>query len=534
MLLRSALHGSEAFIHIRRVASLIVPVMSLSISRVAEAFPESLAFHREVRRSVTSDHPMIAPVTCLNAVRLADAVSLFAAWVLCQVFYPTVNIAPSTAAGSLAAAGIVTTLVSIYAALMVLNLSGKYQLDGLVNKRITALQSARAAAAFAVTSSLSIYLVSGQLASPVQFALPGVFAFLLVSASDMATSRLIGRLKAAGKLGYRVAVLGSGAVAAEASTLLAALCGDTITLTGTYNSEIGAIQAAGHNVFHGDIADLIAESRRYRLDAILLAPECVEQSELQSLTSMLETVLADIYLFRSDAAVTQLAGSEGLLVDGPVLPRSLASRIKVSPISGIHATRKRIFDIVFSATLLMLLTPFLLLIAFAVKAESRGPILFRQPRIGLNRTVFIAYKFRTMFDDMADLHAVRQTSRDDPRVTRVGRILRRFSIDELPQLLNILLGDMSLIGPRPHAPQTTAEGLLLADAVESYDVRHCVKPGLSGWAQVHGWRGQITSIEHLTQRLEHDLFYIRNWSFWLDFKIILLTIKREVVSRHAF
>lgn len=146
----------------------------------------------------------------------------------------------------------------------------------------------------------------------------------------------------------------------------------------------------------------------------------------------------------------------------------------------------------------------------------------------------MVYKFRSMHTHMSDLMAERQTSRDDPRVTRIGKWLRRLSIDEVPQLLNVLKGEMSLVGPRPHAPHTRAGGLLLDDALVEYVLRYHVKPGITGWAQINGARGELVTIDDLKKRVAYDLDYIRRWSLVFDFRIMILTIVREVFSRHAF
>ena len=182
----------------------------------------------------------------------------------------------------------------------------------------------------------------------------------------------------------------------------------------------------------------------------------------------------------------------------------------------------------------MILSPVLALLALAIWLDSKGPILFRQPRLGFNNRMFICYKFRTMYADMTDVMADRQTIRGDSRITRVGKWMRRLSLDEFPQLLNVLNGTMSLVGPRPHAPNTKAADKLFAEVVQQYALRHRVKPGITGWAQVNGWRGETSSVEQIENRIRCDLFYIDNWSLFLDLKIIAMTITREILSPHAF
>jgi lipopolysaccharide/colanic/teichoic acid biosynthesis glycosyltransferase len=221
-------------------------------------------------------------------------------------------------------------------------------------------------------------------------------------------------------------------------------------------------------------------------------------------------------------------------LDGEQRLRYSGSSSATQGLSDWEVVQKASFDFIFALLLLPFLGPVMLVIAVAVCLESRGPILFRQPRVGLNGTIFTIFKFRTMYHHVTDVCAEQQTSRGDPRVTKVGRVLRKYSLDELPQLFNVLRGDMSLVGPRPHTPQTKAAGIPLALAVQDYHMRQSVKPGITGWAQVNGSRGEITSVHQLRKRVAHDLFYITNWSVFFDIEIIVLTIHREVFSEHAF
>jgi len=173
--------------------------------------------------------------------------------------------------------------------------------------------------------------------------------------------------------------------------------------------------------------------------------------------------------------------------------------------------------------LLCLAAPLMLLVALAIRLDSPGPVLFVQPRLGFNNRVIRVRKFRTMHGMATDERGCRQAVRGDPRVTRVGRWLRRTSLDELPQLLNVAGGSMSLVGPRPHALGTAAGGLPFEAAATDYGSRHRVKPGITGWAQVRGWRGETDTVDKLRRRVEHDLHYIAHWSLWFDLRILALT-----------
>jgi putative colanic acid biosynthesis UDP-glucose lipid carrier transferase len=200
------------------------------------------------------------------------------------------------------------------------------------------------------------------------------------------------------------------------------------------------------------------------------------------------------------------------------------------PMSGWNQVLKRIEDLVLAPILLLLTLPMSLAIAVLIRLDSPGPILFRQRRFGFNNNEFTVYKFRTMRHAPEDAH-VPQARRTDERVTRIGAFLRRTSLDELPQLLNVLRGEMSLVGPRPHA---VAHNRHFAEIIDDYLGRHRVKPGITGWAQVNGLRGETRTEEQMRLRVQHDLHYIDNWSLWLDLKILLLTIFVGFVHENAY
>ena len=203
-----------------------------------------------------------------------------------------------------------------------------------------------------------------------------------------------------------------------------------------------------------------------------------------------------------------------------------------TPFLGLSRICKRAMDIVMSLLLLLLASPIMAMCALAVRLSSPGPILFRQKRYGAGGVDISVYKFRSMRNDpLPDDGVVRQAQRNDPRVTAVGAFLRRTSLDELPQFFNVLGGSMSIVGPRPHAVQHNE---LYRRQVRGYMLRHKVKPGITGWAQVNGARGETSTLDKMEKRVEYDLYYIRNWSLMLDLRIILMTALLVVRDRHAF
>jgi len=210
--------------------------------------------------------------------------------------------------------------------------------------------------------------------------------------------------------------------------------------------------------------------------------------------------------------------------------RELSIEIQRAPLSGVQRFVKRSMDIFVATLALLFFLPVMTLTAIAIKLDSRGPVIFRQNRKGFNGRQFVIFKFRTM-TVQENGSAVAQATRDDPRVTAIGRLLRSSSIDELPQLLNVLKGDMSLIGPRPHA---LAHDSYFENILGDYASRHHVKPGITGWAQCNGARGATPSIEHISERVKLDLWYINNWSLWLDIQILIKTFFEVLRKRNAY
>jgi undecaprenyl-phosphate galactose phosphotransferase/putative colanic acid biosynthesis UDP-glucose lipid carrier transferase len=208
----------------------------------------------------------------------------------------------------------------------------------------------------------------------------------------------------------------------------------------------------------------------------------------------------------------------------------LSIEIQRAPLSITERIVKRLVDIILALFALILFTPMMALTALAIKLDGPGPVIFRQNRKGFNGQQFVMFKFRTMtVQENGD--AIKQATRDDTRVTSIGKLLRAASIDELPQLVNVLRGDMSLIGPRPHA---LAHDNYFEKVLEDYAFRHHVKPGMTGWAQAHGLRGATPTVDVISRRVKMDLWYINNWSLWLDIQILVKTVFEVMRKRNAY
>lgn len=201
----------------------------------------------------------------------------------------------------------------------------------------------------------------------------------------------------------------------------------------------------------------------------------------------------------------------------------------LKPISGLSAAAKRAEDFIGGSIALLILFPLMALISILVKLDSTGPALFCQARSGRNREIIKVYKFRTMYQSGSQ--EFRQATKDDPRVTRIGAFLRRTSLDELPQLFNVIQGSMSLVGPRPHPLKLDEDFKYVIPALSS---RYCVKPGITGWAQINGFRGETTKVSDMVARIEHDRYYIKNWSLFLDIKILVMTVFKGWTHKNAY
>jgi exopolysaccharide biosynthesis polyprenyl glycosylphosphotransferase len=204
------------------------------------------------------------------------------------------------------------------------------------------------------------------------------------------------------------------------------------------------------------------------------------------------------------------------------------------PLTDWDRVIKNIEDRVLGTLLFLLAAPVMALVALAIRLDSKGPILFKQRRYGFNNELIEVYKFRSMYTDKTDATASKLVTKDDPRVTPVGRFIRKTSLDELPQLLNVIKGQMSLVGPRPHATEAKASSDLYQTVVGEYFARHRMKPGVTGWAQINGWRGETDTHEKIQRRVEADLYYIDNWSLLFDLYIIAVTPFALMTGKNAY
>jgi Undecaprenyl-phosphate glucose phosphotransferase len=328
-------------------------------------------------------------------------------------------------------------------------------------------------------------------------------------------------------VGRNLAVLGVGAQSAQFLRKLSRDPPYFTALVGVFDVEehtdLHSFEGAA---FLGSIDDLLANAREGLIDDVVVAMPWSADKTVISVIERLSELPVNIYL-ASDLVGFDL-NFRPVLASFSQLP---VYEVKQRPISGWSSALKALLDYSVALTALLLLSPLLLLIAALIKLDSPGPVFFVQKRLGFNSKPFSIYKFRSMIADADRGPVVKQATRDDPRITRVGRIIRATSLDELPQLLNVLDGTMSLVGPRPHALSHNEE---YGRQIRGYFARHKVKPGITGWAQVNGLRGETTDLERMRRRIEHDIYYTENWSLLFDVKIIVTTLIVVLFQKAAY
>ncbi|WP_099866237.1 undecaprenyl-phosphate glucose phosphotransferase [Pararhizobium haloflavum] len=353
-------------------------------------------------------------------------------------------------------------------------------------------------------------------------------AFLFVSRQLVAWA--IRRWARDGTMERRAVIVGGGELAKRLIRQLEQQPENDIRICGIFDDrdeERSPSIVAGYPKL-GNTADLVDFARRARIDMLIIALPITAEARVLHLLKHLWVLPLDIRLAAHANRLRFRPRSYSYVGAVPMLA------IFDRPIRDWDSVAKRVFDVAFSLLAIATLWPVMLVTAIAIKATSKGPILFRQKRHGFNNEEVEIYKFRSMYTEMSDPTARLAVTKGDPRVTRVGRIIRKTSIDELPQLFNVLKGQLSLVGPRPHAVMAQTRDRLFVEVVDGYFARHRVKPGVTGWAQINGWRGEIDNDEKIKQRTACDLYYIENWSLFFDLKILFLTPIRLLNTENAY
>lgn len=369
---------------------------------------------------------------------------------------------------------------------------------------------------------------------PIQFSRVMAFSWVAILILTLSIGRIqfqnsLSKMIRQGRLAKTVAIVGYGEQGQRLLQCVEEKKVPWLKVAGVFDDRLSRMDKKPEGVpVLGNTDDLIAYARTNHLDDIILALPWSSEDRLSQLVAKLEVLPHSLNL-SPDLAGYRFADFKRVNYGAvPVI------NVRKRPLEGWGGVIKRMEDKVLGALILLLVSPLMLLIALAIKLDSRGPVFFKQKRYGFNNQLIGVLKFRSMYVENQDNDASKLVTKNDPRVTRIGAFLRRSSLDELPQFINVLRGEMSIVGPRPHAVKASAEGRLYEDVVSDYAKRHNVKPGITGWAQVNGWRGETDTEEKIKGRVEYDLYYIENWSVFFDIEIILRTLISGFRHQNAY
>jgi Undecaprenyl-phosphate glucose phosphotransferase len=355
-------------------------------------------------------------------------------------------------------------------------------------------------------------------------------AIALIVLARFGIARILARLTEAGRLVRRTVIVGGGP---DAEHLINTLADDRLaelSIVGVFDDrfdERSADSVSGYPKL-GTFEQLPAFCRNSGVDLMIVTVPMAAEKRLMQILQVLFTLPVDIRISALSSKLRLSSGAYSYIGRVPML--ALMDR----PLTDWDRVLKNIEDRVLGTLLFLLAAPVMALVALAIRLDSKGPVLFKQRRFGFNNELIEVLKFRSMYTDMADASASKLVTKDDPRVTPVGRFIRKTSLDELPQLLNVIKGEMSLVGPRPHATEAKASSDLYQTVVGEYFARHRMKPGVTGWAQINGWRGETDTHEKIQRRVEADLYYIDNWSLLFDLYIIAATPFALLTGKNAY
>ncbi|HEV7415840.1 MAG TPA: undecaprenyl-phosphate glucose phosphotransferase, partial [Tianweitania sediminis] len=386
------------------------------------------------------------------------------------------------------------------------------------------------AAALGALATIGFLLKWSEDFSRFWFGLWFLAGFAGIAALRLVLSVLVKRWARNGVIERRAVIVGGGAAAEALIRSVEAQPYNDIRICGIFDDRDNRRSppiVAGYPKL-GTVAELLEFARIARIDMLIVSLPLMAETRVLSLLKKLWVLPVDIRLSAHTHNLHFRPRSYSFIGQVPMLD------IFDKPINNWDSVAKRCFDIVFSLLGIVMFSPVMLATAIAIKLDSKGPILFRQKRHGFNNEEIEVLKFRSMYVEQCDPTAKQAVTKNDPRVTRVGRFIRKTSIDELPQFFNALFGSLSLVGPRPHAVSAQSHDTLFYEVVDGYFARHRVKPGVTGWAQISGWRGEIDSKDKIRMRTEYDLDYIENWSLWFDLKILILTPIRLLRSENAY
>lgn len=499
-----------------------------AIDPSAEQFANSAADAEQGRRKIgtTAPRPSVSAEVVCGLVQVADAVAiLLGGFASVEIFVGAFG-SGVTFYSLYWLAIVVAAIVFLY----IYRKSGGYRIQ-----RLSHLTGQVGRAALVWGGTLSVLTTVGFAAKVVQnysrvwTMLFSLLCFAALTLARFGVSLLIDHWSRVGRLTRAVAIVGAGELGQQIVGKIQSTHDGQIRIAGIFDDRLTRVptEIAGCPVI-GTTEDLVAQVRQSLIDEVIIALPLRAETRIGEMVAKLRTLPVDLRL-----SLDPIAGvfpMRGISETASIQMIEILDR----PLKNWSGVAKWIEDKLLGTVLLVLAAPLMALIALAIRLDSAGPALFVQDRFGFNNNVIRVFKFRTMRQGETDPTGATRTVPGDPRVTWVGRILRRLSLDELPQLLNVVLGDMSLVGPRPHVMAMKAGDRLYHEAVGEYFLRHRVKPGMTGWAQVHGLRGEIDTPQRARERVDFDLWYIDNWSLWLDLKILFMTALVVLRQQNAY
>ena len=377
----------------------------------------------------------------------------------------------------------------------------------------------------------SFFAKFGDVVSRVWLATFFFSGLVVLGLQRMALRSWVRRWAREGRLGRRTVIVGSDENGEHLIEALRQQDDSDLKLLGVFDdrNDARALHTCAGLPKLGRINDILEFARRTRVDLVLFALPISAEGRILDMLKKLWVLPVDIRLSAHTNKLRFRPRSYSYIGSVPTLG------MFEQPITDWDMVMKWVYDRVVGAILLIMLAPVMALVALAIKLDSPGPVLFRQKRFGFNNERIDVFKFRSLYHHQADPLAAKVVTKNDPRVTRIGRIIRKTSLDELPQLFNVVFkGNLSIVGPRPHAVQGKLHSRLFDEAVDGYFARHRVKPGITGWAQINGWRGEIDNEEKIQKRVEFDLYYIENWSPLFDLYILLKTPWALIKGENAY
>jgi polysaccharide biosynthesis protein PslA len=468
----------------------------------------------------------ISPAIVRNIAQIIDATAILSVGFLDQIIY--VFYITNTDFSSPYFAGI---CMGAAIACFLLNSFGAYEQEHLFSKRY-AVQ--RIVAAWAITFAILLFIAFALKISDHFSRVWAVTWFLgggsLLIISRLCLSEWIQRRALEGVLAERTIIFGAGEFGQKFAEQIRKFDDPFIKVMGFIDDRKTRVPSSskGFQVL-GDSTTLLHLIRANMVDHVFIALPLDARLRVNQVIEQLAQMPVRVSLVSSPLAFDIQLRTIKYINKAPTF------LVFDQPLTGWSNLGKWLEDRLIAILILLFIAPLMAVIAIAIKLNSDGPVIFRQKRFGFNNNPIDVWKFRTMYvGEPGHLGRFQQATKGDPRVTPVGRFLRKSSLDELPQFFNVLLGNMSIVGPRPHALAHTHKGLQLEEIIEQYAARHRVKPGITGWAQVNGWRGETDTIEKLKKRVEYDLYYIENWSIFFDLWIIWRTIILIFKDRNAY